>query len=67
MKTTEEQGIVERSLVRNILGVEGCVGVATSLWPSVGVKPNTSKVGDLDSSGTPECLKLDSKTQNTSH
>jgi hypothetical protein len=26
--------------------------VATPLWPSVGVKPNTSKVGDLESSGT---------------
>jgi hypothetical protein len=41
--------------------------VATPLWPSVGVKPNTPKVGDLESSGTPECLKFDSKAQNTSH
>jgi len=41
--------------------------VATPLWPSVGVKPNTSKVGDLESSGTPECLGFDSKAQNTSH
>jgi len=41
--------------------------VATPLWPSVGVKPNTSKVGDLESSGTPECLELNSKAQNTSH
>jgi hypothetical protein len=41
--------------------------VATSLWPSVGVKPNTSKVGDLESSGTPGCLEFDSKAQNTSH
>jgi hypothetical protein len=41
--------------------------VATPLWPSVGVKPNTSKVGDLESSGTPECLELDSKAQNTLH
>jgi hypothetical protein len=40
--------------------------VATLLWPSVGVKPNTSKVGDLESSGTPECSELDSKAQNTS-
>ncbi len=31
-----------------------------------GVKPNTSKVGDLESSGTPECLELDNKAQNTS-
>jgi hypothetical protein len=35
--------------------------------PSVGVKPNTPKVGDLESSGTPECLELDRKAQNTSH
>jgi hypothetical protein len=41
--------------------------VATPLWPSVGVKPNTPKVGDLESSGTPECLEFDSKAQNTSH
>jgi hypothetical protein len=44
-----------------------CLNVATPLWPSVGVKPNTSKVGDLESSGTPECLEFDSKAQNTSH
>jgi hypothetical protein len=30
----------------------------------VGVKPNTSKVGDLESSGTPECLELNNKAQN---
>ncbi len=41
--------------------------VTTPLWPSVGVKPNTSKVGDLKSSGTPECLEFDSRDQNTSH
>jgi hypothetical protein len=41
--------------------------VATPLWPSVGVKPNTSKVGDLESSETPEFSELDSKAQNTSH
>jgi hypothetical protein len=41
--------------------------VATPLWPSVGVKLNTSKVGDLESSWTPECLEFDSKVQNTSH
>ncbi len=41
--------------------------VATPLWPSVGVKPNTSKVGDLESSRTPKCLELNSKTRNTSH
>jgi hypothetical protein len=41
--------------------------VATPFWPSVGVKPNTPKVGDLESSGTPECLEFDSKAQNTLH
>jgi hypothetical protein len=41
--------------------------VATPLWPSVGVKPNTWKSWELESSGTPECLELDSKEQNTSH
>jgi hypothetical protein len=35
--------------------------------PSVGVKPNTLKVGNLESFGTPECLEFDSKAQNTSH
>jgi hypothetical protein len=44
-----------------------CPSVATPLWPSVGVNPKTSKVGDLESSGTPECLEFDSKAQNTSH
>ncbi len=43
------------------------INVATPLWPSVGVKPNISKVGDLESSRTPECSELDSKAQNTSH
>jgi hypothetical protein len=41
--------------------------VATPLWPSVGVKPNTPKVGDLESFATPECLEFDNKAQNTSH
>jgi len=41
--------------------------VATPLWPSVGVKPNTLKVGDLESFGTPNCLEFDSRGQNTSH
>jgi hypothetical protein len=56
-----------------ILWVRGCMwlvlapSVATPLWPSVGLKPNTSKVGDLESPGTPECLELDRKAQNTLH
>jgi len=41
--------------------------VATPLWPSVGVKPNTPKVGDLESSGTPEFLEFNSKVHNTSY
>jgi hypothetical protein len=32
-----------------------------------GWSPTFGKVGDLESSGTPECLELDSKAQNTSH
>jgi hypothetical protein len=49
-----------------------CIGlvmdaVATPLWPSVGVEPNTWKSWDLESFGTPECLEFDSKGQNTSH
>jgi hypothetical protein len=35
--------------------------VATLTWSSVGVKPNTWKSGDLESSGTPECSELDNK------
>ncbi len=41
--------------------------VATPLWPSVGVNPNTPKVGDLESSETPKFLGFDNKAQNTSH
>jgi hypothetical protein len=41
--------------------------VATPLWPSVGVNPTLGKVEDLESFGTPECLELNSKAQNTSH
>jgi len=52
----------KRSYVRNAMNI-----VATPLWPSVGVKPNTSKVGNFESSGTPECLGFDNKAQNTSH
>ncbi len=31
------------------------------------MKPNSPKVGDLESSGTPECLGFDNKAQNTSY
>jgi hypothetical protein len=47
--------------------LDATLPVATPLWPSVKVKLNTPKVGDLESSGTPECLEFDSKAQNTSH
>ncbi len=50
-----------------LFGLCNAPAIATPLWPSVGVKPNTSKVGDLESSGTPECLEFDRKAQNTSH
>jgi hypothetical protein len=35
--------------------------------PSVGVKLNTPKVGNLESSGTPECLEFYNKAQKTLH
>jgi hypothetical protein len=41
--------------------------VAPLLWPSVGVKPNTWKSQELESSETLECSELDNKGQNTSH
>jgi hypothetical protein len=41
--------------------------VATLLWPSVGVKPNTWKKLGLESSGTPESSEDDLEDQNTSH
>jgi hypothetical protein len=40
--------------------------VATPLWPSVRMKLTLPKLGDLESSWTPECLEFDSKGQNTS-
>jgi hypothetical protein len=43
------------------------ITVATPLWPSVGVKPNTWKKLGLESSGTPENSEDDLKDQNTSH
>jgi hypothetical protein len=46
------------------------ISVATPLWPSVecgGEAQHLEKLGDLESSGTPECSELDSKGQNTSH
>jgi hypothetical protein len=41
--------------------------VATLLWVKWENETPTPKVKDLESSGTPECLDLDSKAQNTSH
>jgi hypothetical protein len=41
--------------------------VATLLWPSVGVKPNTWKKLGLESFGTPENSEDDLEDQNTSH
>ncbi len=43
------------------------LSVATPLWPSVGVKPNTWRFGDLESFKTLECSELNSKAQNTLH
>jgi hypothetical protein len=41
--------------------------VATLLWAKWEDETPTPKVGDLESSGTPECLGFNSKAQNTSH
>ncbi len=41
--------------------------VATLLWVKWEDETLTPKVGDLESSGTPECLEFDSRGQNTSH
>jgi hypothetical protein len=43
------------------------LGVATLLWAKWEDETPTPKVGDLESSGTPECLGFDRKAQNTSH
>jgi len=54
--------------IKNLLNLEQHPQfVANPLWPSVGLKPNTPKVGELESSGTPERLEFNSKAQNTSH
>jgi hypothetical protein len=60
--------------VKNIISVNEDIdlsssgeSVATLLWQTVGVKPNTPKVKDLESSGTPKCSELDKKAQNTSN
>ncbi len=41
--------------------------VATPLWPKCEDETHTPKVGDLESSGTPECLEINSRRKNTSH
>jgi hypothetical protein len=41
--------------------------VATPLWVKWEDETATPKVGDLESSGTPECLEFDNRDQNTSH
>jgi hypothetical protein len=54
-------------LLNNITISSSTFFVAPLLWPNVGVKPNTWKSWDLESSETPECSELDNKRQNTSH
>jgi hypothetical protein len=41
--------------------------IATLLWVKWEDETPTPKVSDLEFSGTPECLELNSKAQNTSH
>jgi hypothetical protein len=43
------------------------VGVATPLWVKWEDETPTPKVGDLESSGTPECLEFDRRGQNALH
>jgi hypothetical protein len=45
----------------------GFDNVATPLWVKWEDETPTPKVGDLESSGTPECLEFDNRDQNTSH
>jgi hypothetical protein len=56
-----------RAFLTPFLAENSPLTVATPLWPNVGVKPNTPKVGVLESSGTTECLEFDRRAQNTSH
>jgi hypothetical protein len=44
-----------------------CLPVATPLWVKWEDETPTPKVGDLESSGTPECLEFNSRGQNDSH
>jgi len=41
--------------------------ITTLLWVKWEDETPTPKVGDLESSGTPECLEFDNRGQNTSH
>ncbi len=49
------------------INVEVCTSIATLLWVKWEDETPTPKVRDLESSGTPECLELNSKAQNTLH
>jgi len=50
-----------------LLEILSCYSVATLLWVKWEDETPTPKVGDLEPSGTPECLEFDSRGQNTSH
>ncbi len=67
LKTKKLWNIFRKSIIKIKVLFKKTSSATTPLWPSVGVKPNTPKVGDLESSGTPECLEFDSKAENTSH
>jgi hypothetical protein len=45
----------------------GARTVATPLWAKCEDETHTPKVGDLEPSGTPECLVFNSRGQNTLH
>jgi hypothetical protein len=59
--------LLDTGASHNFVIRESTESVAPLLWPSVGLKPNTWKSWELESSGTPKCLELDSKRKNTLH
>jgi len=51
----------------DVTPIYSTINVATPLWVKWEDETPTPKVGDLESSGTPECLELNNKAQNTLH
>jgi len=64
MLTFQPKNILCQLFIKNAKGV---LTVATLLWVKWEDETPSPKVGDLESSGTPECLEFDSRGQNTLH